>query len=600
MLNLKQFKPFYRYLKPVKFQFAIAIIAGIVYGLSSGLGIPIIAEKVFPLLFEDGDKNKVPSWLTDFVTTYIGNSDQLFLILVCLILPAMMAVRGITAYINSFYMMYCGVNVVQAIQKDVFSKIQYLPLDFFNKSKVGMVVATVVSMPNMIKAVIVDTSNDLIKQPVTLIAAISYMTMLAINNPGARLALIGALSVPLCVFPIRRVGKYIVHKTKMLIELEGGLNDNVIEASQSPMEIRAFNLQGKQIKTFEAKLTILFRFTLKRARFMLALTPIIEIISAFGIAVSLYLGVTNGMSYKEFSGLLIALFMSYEPIKKLGKMNSTLARAEKPLEMLTRVLDMKNAVPEVDKPIRLESKSQGEIEFRNVNFKYARTKQLALGNINVKVMPGEVIALVGHSGAGKTSFANLIPRFYDTNAGKVLLDGIDVKELSKKDLREQIALVPQIPMLFNESIMENIRVGNLNATDEEVIEAATQAYAHEFIVEQEEGYKTIIKERGMSLSGGQRQRISLARAFLKDAPIIILDEATSALDNDSEYKIQQALDKLTKGRTVFMIAHRFSSLKSATRTFYFNKGTLVATGSHDELMISELGYKELYQKSLVN
>ncbi len=596
MFNLKQFKSFYRHLKPVKFQFAIAIIAGIVYGLSSGLGLPIIAEKVFPLLFEDGDKNKVPSWLSEFVTTYIGDSDHLFLILVCLALPCMMAVRGISAYINSFFMMYCGVNVVQAIQKEVFSKIQYLPLDFFNKSKVGMVVATVVNMPNMIKTVIVDVSNDLVKQPFTLIASVGYMTMLAINSPGARMALIGALSVPLCIFPIRRVGKYIVYKTKMLVELEGGLNDIVIETAQSPMEIRAFNLQKKQIASFRHTLSILLKFTLKRARFMLALTPIIEIISAFGIAVSLYLGVINGMSHKEFSGLLIALFMSYEPIKKLGKMNNTLATAQKPLEMLLKVLNMKNAVPEADDPVRLTEKSKGAIEFRNVNFKYAGTKQLALEKVNVKVRPGEVIALVGHSGAGKTSFANLIPRFYDTNAGKVLLDGIDIKELSKNDLREQIALVPQMPMLFNESIMENIRMGSLNATDEQVIEAAKQAYAHEFIIDQQKGYKTLIKERGMSLSGGQRQRISLARAFLKDAPIIILDEATSALDNDSEYKIQQALDKLTKGRTVFMIAHRFSSLKSATRTFYFDAGKLIATGTHEELMQSESKYKDLYLK----
>lgn len=217
MLNLRQFKPFYKYLKPVKWQFILAVIAGIVYGLSSGLGIPIIAEKVFPLLFADGDKNKVPTFLLDFIHNTLGDSEESLLIFVCLTLPIVMAFRGISAYINSFFMTYCGISVVQSIQKEVFKKIQYLPLDFFNKSKIGMTVAIVVTMPGNIKRVIVDISNDIIKQPFTLVGSIGYLVILAWTSEGARMALLGAITIPLCIFPIRRVGKYIIHKTRTLV-----------------------------------------------------------------------------------------------------------------------------------------------------------------------------------------------------------------------------------------------------------------------------------------------------------------------------------------------------------------------------------------------
>ena len=597
MFNLKVFAPFYKHLKPVWLQFAIAIIAGIVYGASSGFGIPVMAEKVFPLLFNDGDKSKVPIWLKEWVAANFVDTDQGFLLVVCLAMPLMMIVRGFSAFINSYYMAHCGINVVQAIQKEVFCKIQILPLAFFSQSSVGALVARVVNNPNAIKHVVVDSSNDLVKQPFTLIAALFYLVTLAVQSQGALIALIGAFTIPLCIFPIRRVGKYVISKTKMLTELEGGINNTVIESVQAPMEIRAYNLQNKQIAEFQRKLGILFKFTMKRARFMLALTPIIEIFSALGLSVSLYFGVKYGMTMGEFTGLFLALFMSYEPIKKLGKMNSHISTAQRPLFRLKEILEMESTVPEIEKPVKIESKTKGNIEFKNVAFQYTDTKQFALKNVNVNITQGEVIALVGHSGAGKTTFANLIPRFYDATEGEVLLDGINLKEYLKHDLREQIALVPQMPMLFNESIIDNIRIGKQDASDDEVIEAAKQAYAHDFIVEQEKGYQTLITERGMSLSGGQRQRISLARAFLKNAPILIMDEATSALDNDSEHKIQLALDKLTKGRTVFMIAHRFSSLRSATRTFYFDSGQLVATGTHDELMQMQNGYSDLYNKS---
>ena len=598
MLNVKPFLPYFKHLKPVKLQFALAIVAGTIYGMSSGLGIPFFAQKIFPMLFEDGNKKNVPGWLLNFVETHLGGADTALLISVSLALPLLMILRGASSYVNAYYMSYCGMHVVQAIQKSVFRKIQFLPLNYFNEYPLGVTVATVVDMPNTIKSVVVDTSNNLIKQPFTLLGAIFYLISLAFSREGARMALLGAVNIPLCVFPIRRVGKYIIEKTKSVIGIEGGINDAVMQTAISPMEIRAYNLQEREIREFDQRLNTLLTLALKKARIMLSLTPGIEVISAIGLSISLYMGVSHGMQYEEFMGVFLALFMSYEPIKKLGGINSTIAEAQIPLEHITKVLNMKDQVPEHPEAITLEHPVKGNVEFRNVSFSYQSNHQLVLKNINVKIAAGEIVALVGHSGAGKTSFANLIPRFYDTVAGQVCLDGIDIKEIRKSDLRNQIALVPQMPMLFNESIIENIRLGRLDATYEEVIEAAKVAYAHEFIMEQAHGYQTKIKERGMSLSGGQRQRISIARAVLKNAPIIILDEATSALDNDSEHMVQEALKKLVKGRTVIMIAHRFSSLKAATKTLYFKEGNLAAIGTHEELLETSPSYKELYLKQI--
>jgi len=598
MLNIKPFRPFYKHLLKYKFTFSVGIISGIFYATSSSIGLPAIAKTVFPLLFNDSQNKDTPQWLIDWVSQNFENPQEGFLILVCLMLPTIMLVRASSAFINGYCMTHTGVGVLQEIQKEVFTKLQSLPLAFFSKYKSGDIAARVMGDPNAIKNVVVDVSNDLIKQPLTFIGAIGFLVYLAFRDQGVMIALVGALSIPICVFPIRKIGKYVANKAKQMTSLGAELNSDTIESIQSPMEIRAYNLQDRQTSKFATQLNQLFKLGMKQSRITLLLSPIIEFVTTLGLAFSLYLGVKAGMSMGAFMGLAIALYMAYEPLKKMGSINNKLRSAEASLERIQGVLDVKNTVPECDTPVTLKETVLGNLTFKNVNFHYENTEIPALKNINIEISQGEVIALVGHSGAGKTSFANLIPRFYDVSSGEVLLDGINLKNLKKSALRDQVAIVPQNPLLFNASIIENIRMGKLSASDDEVIKAAKQAYAHDFIIEQDKGYQTIVGERGNSLSGGQRQRIALARAFLNDAPILIMDEATSALDNDSEHKIQLALDKLTKNRTVFMIAHRFSSLRSATRTFYFNAGELTATGTHKELMASQPGYKELYEKSI--
>jgi subfamily B ATP-binding cassette protein MsbA len=305
------------------------------------------------------------------------------------------------------------------------------------------------------------------------------------------------------------------------------------------------------------------------------------------------------MSFKVFAAMGAALFMSYEPFKKLSILHAVWKIGAASFERLEQVLDAEDTVPQPAQPVALPVGSS-EIVFENVGFTYQPREtgdqpSAALMDVNVRFQPGEVVALVGKSGAGKSTFVALIPRFYDPTSGRVTLGGVDVHQADKTALRDRVALVPQMPVLFNASIAENIRVGRLNATDEEVRAAARKAFVADFIETLPQGYDTVVGERGAALSGGQRQRIAIARAFLKNAPILILDEATSALDSESEQKVQQALQELVQGRTTFMIAHRFSSTSLATRILFFEEGRITGDGTSEELKRTHDGFRRMVE-----
>ena len=307
---------------------------------------------------------------------------------------------------------------------------------------------------------------------------------------------------------------------------------------------------------------------------------------------ALFFGVKNGMGEGDFFSLIIALYMIYTPLKKISAIQNKLKVLEAPLARVESLLNMETTIrsPQCPKPINKPFKE--EITFENVNFEYESGKA-TLQNINTTIPFAETVGLVGESGAGKSTFANLLLRLYEPNEGCILFGGIDIKEFDIKELRELISYVPQSPILFNNSILENIRIGNPNASDEAIIEAAKLANAHEFILEMENGYQTMISERGSSLSGGQRQRISISRAFLKDSPILILDEATSSLDNKADKEIKETLKNLCKGRTSLIIAHRLSSLEDINQRMVFQNGKIVGYGEHKELMNTCAHYKEI-------
>ena len=591
MNQLKPFLPYYKYLKPVRWKFALGVLFGIIFSVSSGLGLPIMAETVFPVLF--GSPDKAPGWLKVIVERWFGNDTQGgFLILCCMFLPLMMGIRAVSAVGNGYFMTYSGIYVVQAIQIAVFEKVQAMPMAFFQKYKTGELIASVKGYPTQIKSVIVDMSNDLVKEPLTLLSACSFLIYKSFVSESFFVSIIGLLSVPALVFPIRRIGIYVAKRSQQLVVQGESLNSATIESVQSPLEIRAYNLEASQVKRFVDRLKEIFRLSMKSTRMNLLISPSIEFVSACGIALSLYLGVKSGMSQGEFLALIMALYMAYSPIKKLGKIHGQLKALEAPLNRLESVLAEPDTVPEPADPETMAKPVRGEIVFKDVHFGYTPDRPV-LQDVSVNINAGESVGLVGSSGAGKSSFVNLIPRFYDVSSGSIEIDGVDIRKLRLKDLRSQIAYVPQMPMLFNASVADNIRVGKADATDAEIHTAAEQANALEFVESLPNGFDTVLSERGNSLSGGQRQRIAIARAFLKDAPILILDEATSALDNQSDQLIQEALVRLAKNRTTLIIAHRMGTLKDVERRLYFEGGKIVADGSHLELYNSEHGYTEL-------
>jgi subfamily B ATP-binding cassette protein MsbA len=383
------------------------------------------------------------------------------------------------------------------------------------------------------------------------------------------------MGVALCVIPIRMAARRLIKKARLLASQTGELNAVVTEGLQSPMEIQAYNLQPSLQERFTNNIRSIFRLSMKTVKYRSFVNPVIEFISASGFTIALYYGVKHGMDVGVFTAMGAALFVAYDPVKKLSNMNALWRMGAASLERLEQILDAEDTVPQPTSPMVLPAGAP-EIAFEIVGFTYQPREvgsqpSVALVDVNVRFRPGEVVALVGKSGAGKSTFIALLPRFYDPTVGRIALGGVDLRQADKTALRNHIALVPQMPVLFNASIAENIRMGRLTATDEEVRVAAQKAYVADFIDTLPQGYDTIVGERGASLSGGQRQRIAIARAFLKDAPILILDEATSALDSESEAKVQQALQKLVQGRTTFMIAHRFSSISLATRILVFEE-----------------------------
>lgn len=444
-----------------------------------------------------------------------------------------------------------------------------------------------------LQSAIVSVVNSLIKEPATLISAISFLIYLSVTQSEAVFMLIALATVPACVFPIRMIGKRILKKSAQVQHQAGELNNILNENLSAVREVRAYNLETREIDRFSSACKEFFKFTLKTVKYDKLLTPLIELVSALAIVFALYVAVTEDVPPEIIASILTALYMCYEPVKKLGAVSNTIRKAEASLDRLEYILHSDDLVPETAAPTKMP-KVSGYIRFEQVNFSYG--DEVVLNSVNVDIAAGEVVALVGPSGAGKSTFANLVPRFYDTVSGTVRIDGMDVREVLKSELRAQIALVSQEALLFSDSIANNIYIGKPDATLEEIHAAARMANAHEFIESLEAGYDTLVGERGSRLSGGQRQRISIARAFLKNAPIIILDEPTSALDAESEHQIQAALENLSKGRTVLIIAHRFSTIQHADRILVFDAGRIVAMGSHSELYPTNDLYRSLYDK----
>ncbi len=579
--NMKVLQRYYHILWEVKGTFIGGLVAGLIYGVTSGFGLPTMAEKVFPLLFQDKENlRKVPQWLLDFTEHQLHGSTELLTLIVCCFIPAMFLLRAVSGFLNTYLINKTGYAVLERIRVRAFEKLQRLPMSYYHAQQSGDLLSRLTYDAEVVRTAIASSSNDLIKQPATLIAAVSYLIAQSLQKNNLAFAMIGLATVPFCVLPIARAGKRISRRSREVQRQMGDSTATITETLQSPLEIRVYQLENRQLQSFQQQTSRVLRSMLKVIKYKNMISPAIEVVASAGIAFALFLGVKNHMSLADFLAVGMALYLAYEPMKKLGAIHATMRQGIAAAERIESIMMAEETVSEPIQPQGL-GKIRGDIEWRDVCFSY--TQQPVLKRISLRIRQGEMIALAGPSGSGKTTLMHLLPRLFDPQSGVVSIDGIDLRHWSLRDLRAQIAVVPQMPVLFQESIMENIRIGKPEATDAEVHAAAIKAHADVFIAQLPLGYDTVVGERGSSLSGGQRQRIAMARAFLKDAPILILDEATSALDAESEAAIAQTLRQLTAGRTTLLIAHRFSTIRMAERIIVLDRGEIVGDGSFTEL-----------------
>jgi subfamily B ATP-binding cassette protein MsbA len=559
----------------MKVLFGAGVICGVINGAISGIGFPLMVTKVFPVVFSD------------------PKPSMAILVASIALLPTIMLIRGVTQFFNTFFMSLCGMKLLIEIRLKIQRKLESLPIAFFHKNDNGDIFSRILYDTFAFQVAIIQSSIDLIKQPVQFLGAVGTLVYLSLQQKQMVFLLLFVGIIPAVVVPMRVIGKRLLRRAGEVQEEMANISQSVSEDIDGAREVRAFNLQPRQYDKFTSVLDNYCRVFMKTVKYGNIMRPSIEFVSSIGIAAAVGYLIVSDIHWGEVSALFIALYMTYEPIKKFGEVYNILKKGEAALDRLDYILDEVDVVPDAQDPY-IPNEVNGVVQLKNVYFKYL--EDWVLEDINLEVPAGSVIALVGHSGAGKSTLADLIPRFYDVNQGAIEIDGIDVKKYSKTALRNAVSVVSQDTFLFNTSIEENIRLGRLDADDEEIRIAAKNAFAHEFIEEIEDGYKTVVGDRGVRLSGGQKQRIAIARAFLKNAPILILDEATSALDTESEEKIQIALEQLVHDKTVFVIAHRFSTIRNADKIVVLDAGKMVGYGSHDELYADNEVYKRLYDR----
>ncbi|MEY4939291.1 MAG: hypothetical protein RIQ93_1026 [Verrucomicrobiota bacterium] len=579
---MRRFLPYLSYLRGRRTYLVLALICGAISGLVFGAGLPLVNNEVFPRIFTSGER-ALPG------VQIVGYA---------LLIPLIFVIRAITGFLNSYLMSYCGVGVLEALRVELYRKLQHLPLSYLGKNRTGDLLSRLTADTQVVQQTITTSASDVIIQPLTLLGAIGFLVKVAMDNQGVAMLLGSLAAVPLCVFPVRFVGKKLLLRARENQRLLGDISDVAHQNLMAAREVRAFGLEKREVDLFAQTTRRLFHTQLKLVKYSQVLSPAIEVIASLGIAFSLYYAYYAGISLANFLAILTALFVCYEPVKKLGALHAQLTRGSASLTRIEEILHAPLEIADPENPTEI-SRLKGDIAFDRVTFAYQKGDPV-LREVSLKIPAGAICALVGPSGAGKTTFANLVPRFYDAVCGRVLVDGHDVRTLRLTDLRRNIALVSQEPVLFNDSVLANLLIGRSDATRAEVEQAARDAFAHDFITTLPRGYETVVGERGAALSGGQRQRIAIARAFLRNAPILILDEATSALDSDSEAAIQAALKKLVVGKTVLIIAHRFSTIRDASQIMVFDRGEVAATGTHAELYASNALYKSLFDRQQGN
>ncbi|MBW2442561.1 MAG: ABC transporter ATP-binding protein [Deltaproteobacteria bacterium] len=513
------------------------------------------------------------------------------LVLIPAAIIAVFAIKGLAAYGSGYLLSYVGQEVIRRLRNRLYNHIQDLPLAFFQRNKTGDLMSRITNDVAIVSAMFTSAITGSIRDGFSIIGLIAVTFFLI-----PKLAVFTFIVFPIAGYPLYYFGRKIRRVRLGVQEAWADINAFLHEAFTGTKIVKAFCMEEHEKKRFAQKSRGIFRLEMKENRVREMSSPLMELLGGLGIGFIIWYGgrqvIAGTYSFGAFMSFLTAVGLMYQPLKKISRLNNAIQRGMAAIERIYDILEQKSDLIETDTPVEIRPGSH-RITFENVSFKYDR--DLVLKNINLKAEVGEIIALVGVSGGGKTSLVNLIPRFYDPTEGRILLDEVDIRQVAIEALRARIAMVTQEPILFNDSIRNNIAYGMLTASEQQIEAAAKAAYAYDFIKGFPEGFNTSIGELGGRLSGGQRQRICIARALLKDAPILILDEATSSLDSESEILVQKALGNLMKGRTTFVIAHRLSTIGNADRIIVIVDGRIVEEGRHDDLLDRRQEYYKLYQ-----
>ena len=579
------YRRLYSYVKPYKWRFVLGLSFGFAFGMVNSL-VPLAVLQVSTFIFHGAAPNP-RALLTNHEMLNVGPKID-SIVWICLAIPLIMTVRSLCNYGNAYYMNWVSNKVVTDIRNQLFGKIVRHSMDFFNKMRAGFLMSRITNDTRGMQMALTTVSSDLFKQPIAIIGGIIVLLLM-----DWKFTVVTLILFPICLLPIRIYGRRARKAVQNEQEDMGQMVVTMQETFAGIRVIKSFGREEHQEKSFRRSNQLQFSNMMRMIKSMEAVGPLVETIAAAGVGLALLYVYTVNLSAGRFFGLISGIFVLYEPIKTLSRIHVVMQRSLSATTEVFRILDLEPTVKDAPNAIELPF-SKGRLDFENVVFRYANTVTDAVKDLNLQIEPGKTYALVGASGAGKSTILSLILRLYDPTSGRVKIDGRDLRTITQKSLRQQIGLVTQETFLFHDTIFKNIQFGRLDATPEEVYEAAHTAFAHDFIMAQPKGYDTVIGDKGCLLSGGQQQRLAIARAVLKNAPILLLDEATSSLDSESEKQIQQALEKLTAGRTVIAIAHRLSTVLSADQIVVMDCGRIKEIGTHSELLEKSGYYRRLY------
>jgi subfamily B ATP-binding cassette protein MsbA len=587
--------------RPYRMRLFLGVLTGVLSGLIAPLLIAtamFVYAAVFPSA-NDTDSSLPLKHLPEFLQTWFYNAREglnhgvqthpgAVWALISLI-PIISLLRGITGYLNVYFLQWTGSHAVADLRTKLFAHLLDLSAGFYTENATGKLVSRVMNDTLALQTILANVTSVIVRDPIALIGTLGF---LFIQQP--KLTLISIIVLPACVIPIAIYSRKIRRSSREAQTQSAELVQTMTEGFTGHRVIKAYNLENIVADKFRETTRRSVNLYMRITRATEIPSMLIEFFGACGLALMLaYLVRPNGGRPlpTDFLQLLISLIYIYQPLKNLTRLQNQVVQARAATERVFEMLATKNSVPEPAQPKALRA-ANANLEFQSLDFNYGDKPVLC--NINLTVQSGRLLALVGASGSGKTTLANLLLRLYDPTRGAIKIGGVDLREVSPRDLRGQIAVVAQENILFNDTIRRNIELGRPGATNEEIIAAAKHAHAYEFITEKPEGFDAVIGEKGVMLSGGQRQRLAIARAVLKNAPILILDEATSALDTESERAVQAALDELMKGRTTICIAHRLSTILHADVIVVLDQGRIVETGTHEDLLQRNGVYRKLY------